>query len=832
METLIHDIRFGWRMLRKSPAFTLVAVLTLALGVGANTAIFTLINAVMLKTLPVNAPAELVVVGDPLLVHTRSIGSPRADLVSYPLYREARDHNQVFSGLLASCELSRMRVAATGSPEDLATNVLGVMVSGNYFQVLGIRPLMGRMLAPGDESLAGANPVAVVSFSFWKDKLGADAGVVGRELKLNNYPFTVVGVAPAGFYGDAVGDQQQVWLPITMQQQVMPGRQWLEDANASWIHMIGRLKPGMSLAQAGANMNMLLQQAAKGSLGARLAAGDRENLVNARFEVSPGGAGFSVLRGASFRSLLVIMAFVALVMGIACVNVANLLLARASARQREIAVRLALGAGAGRVIRQLLTESLMLALAGGLVGLAVARWGTSGLLALSNNSGLEASPDWRVFAFTAGICLLTGVLFGLVPALRSRQVQITPALKATPQSLSNLRTGWNWGKGLVAGQVTLSLLVLFASGLLVRTMQNCRNVDLGYNREGLLMVSTDPVAAGYKDAQITAIATQLTEQIAALPGVRAVTYSKNGLFSGSGSSNSIKVEGYQPRNDDDTEVGFEQVGPGYFASMGVPVLMGRDLGPQDTASSQKVAVINQTMARFYFGNANPLGRRIHMDDPRTPLEMSIVGVARDVRSNELREEVPRRMYIPAAQLTPTAALILAIRVAGDPAPVADAARRQIRSLNASIPVISVKTLDDLVNSTLRDEILIARLSALFAAIALLLACIGLYGIMSYAVSGRTREIGVRMALGAPRLSVLWLVLRDVFLLVGAGMAIGIPVALLGSRLISSMLYGVKSTDPVSMGLVLLLLAAVATLAGLIPARRAMKVDPMIALRYE
>jgi predicted permease len=833
MGTLLQDLQYALRMLRKSPAFTTVAVLTLALGIGANTAIFSLVNAVMLKMLPVKEPGRLVVVGDPTDVHSRHLGDPEVVSFSYPLYRDISQGNSVFSAMLASGEAHRVRVTGDSIGE-ISGNSTGVLVSGNYFSVLGVNALYGRVITPEDDSGPGAHPVTVVSYGFWKNKLGANPNTVGQTLRINNYPFTVIGVTPPGFYGDTVGDAQDFWMPVTMQEQIITGRKWLDNYNVTWLHVIARLKPGVSIEKAAANVNLVVQQLVSGPLKAKLTKNDIDNLKASKVEVSAGGGGFSDLRGDFKQPLLLLMMIVALVLVIACVNVANLLMARAASRQKEFAVRVAIGAAPGRVVRQLLTESIFLACAGGALGLLLAHWGTSALLTLSKNQDLEASPDLRVFLFTAGMCLLTGILFGLIPALRSRNVPVALTLKSGSQNGNSAETGWNWGKLLVTGQVALSLLVLFVAGLLVHSLQNIRNVDLGYNREHLLLVSTDPQAAGYNKARITSFANDLATQISSLPGVRAVTSSKNGLFSGSESGNSIKVEGYTSKNDEDLQAAFDHVAPNYFSTVGIPLLLGRDIGLQDTEASPRVAVINEGMARFYFGQTNPIGRKFEIQDPESKGgTVEIVGVARDARDHKLKGEVGRRFYIPLAQgLGTMAGINFVIRTVGNPVAVADSVRKQIKALDANVPVYSVRALNELTERSIGNQILIARLSSVFAGLALLLAAIGLYGILSYSVSGRTREIGVRMALGAQRGSVLKMVLREAGKLVLLGIVIGVPAAMLAGRLFSSMLFGLKATDPLSMVLVVVVLLAITLLASYIPARRATKVDPMIALRYE
>jgi len=839
METFLHDIRYGLRMLRKSPAFTAVAVVTLALGIGANTAIFSLINALQLKMLPVRNPADLVVIGDPAGVHSRSSGTPQVRYFSYPLYRAFRDNTSTFSGMLVSGEVNRTKVTKDGS--DISTSAAAVLVSGNYFSVLGVNALMGRTIAAEDDDAKGKNPVAVVGYNFWQQKLGQDRGIVGQTVRLNNYPFTIIGVAPPGFLGDTVGDTQDFWVPIMKQEQLMPGRAFLEDLNTSWLHVMARLKPGISVEQARANVNVAFQQFATGPLSARLSSDDKEELRKSTVEVVPGGKGFSQLRAEFFTLLLVLMTIVALVLLIACVNVANLLLARASARQREIAVRLALGAARTRLVRQLLTESLLLAFLDGAAGLVVAQWGTRALLrtAVSPSAAqsLDVRPDPVVLSFAVGVCLIAGLLFGLVPALKSLNVNLSPDLKerAQRQGAGGSLSRVNWGKVLVASQVALSLLVLFAAGLLVRTLHNLKNLDLGYSREHLLLIRTDPIAAGYKGQQVVDFANEMIRRLGILPGVSGATVSKNGLFSGSDSGDDIKVEGYVPARDEDKAVHWDWAGPNYFSAIGIPLILGRDIGPQDTATSPKVAVINETMARFYFGKTNPIGRRIWIDDEENrdkPIE--IIGVARDARGMELRGSMERRFYMPFAQTfqQSMANVIFEVRAAGDPSAMGNAARKVITDFNPNVNVAWVYSVDRLVDNAVSTDAAIAQLSSFFGALALLLACVGLYGVMSYTVSGKTKEIGLRMALGAQRRAVLWMVLRDVMKVLLAGLAIGVPASLAASQLLRSMLFGLKATDPFSLMLVILLLSTVALFAGLIPARRATKVDPMVALRYE
>lgn len=840
MNTLLQDLRYGLRMMRKSPGFTAVAVLTLALGIGANTAIFSLINAVLLRMLPVASPGELVVVGDPTEAHRRSLGTPQVDIFSYPLYRELRDNNHVFSGIIASGEEHRLKVE-TDRLGEVASDTTGVLVTGNYFSVLGVNAFMGRVLTSEDDRTPGGHPVAVVSYQFWQRKLSADPLIVGQPVRLNGQPFTIIGVAPPNFFGDTVGDMQDVWIPTMMEGQILSGRPWLESYEASWLRVIARLKPGMNIAQARADVNVVFKQTLEGPAKSKIHADDMEQLRKSKIDVVEGGSGFSQVRGDFREPLFLLMGMVGLVLLIACVNVANLLLARSTVRKKEIAVRLSIGASPARLVRQLLTESVLLAFAGGACGLLVARWGSYALLRLtlgrSALDGVIATFDAHVLLFTAGVCLLTGILFGLIPAIRSLKFEITPILKDSSAAQSGLtsRSSGNWGKALVVCQVSLSVLVLFGAGLLVRSLQNLHNVDLGYQRDGLLLVATDPLSAGYNVKKLPQFYEEATRRIASLPGVRAVTGSLNGLFSGTESDDLMKVEGYVPAPNEDMTISFDAVGPNYFSTLGVPIILGRDIGLQDTASSLPIVIVNQAMADFFFKNTNPIGKRIWADDDehRNSPPYVIVGVAGNVQDHDLHKPVRPRIYLPLAQYPEGVYNInFEIRTAGSPAVLIEPVRKAIRNFDSRVPIGAVRALDDQIDSSIHSDIVIARLSAVFGVLALLLACIGVYGIMSYAVSGRTREIGVRMALGARGQDVLWLVLRGALIMVAVGIGIGIPAAFAASRLIHSMLFHLTTFDPLSMLIVIVVLSTVAMIAGLIPARRATKVNPVVALRYE
>jgi predicted permease len=837
VHTLLQDVRYALRMLRKSPGFTTVAVITLALGIGANTAIFTVVNALLLKMLPVKDPPQLVVVGDPMRVNNRSTGNPRTDNFSYPLYKELRDQNSVFSGLCAAATDHRIE-ADEGQGGMSAEKVTGRMVSGNYFSVLGVEPAAGRLFSDSDDTAVNANPVVVLGYGYWERRFALSPSIIGKDIRLNGYPFTVVGVAPVGFDGDVVGEDMAVYVPLSMQPEIMRGRLWRNAPDVSWLMLLGRLKPGENAAQAEANLNVVLQQALNGNYGALLSADDKQALRDpkARIRVSAGGTGISELRGEYRVPLLLMMGIVGLVLLIACVNVANLLLARAAGRQREIAVRLAIGAKWNRLLQQFLTESILLAFLGGIAGSLLSVWGVRVLVRLfGSGTALPLSPDARVLGFTIAISLLAGIFFGFAPALRALSVPVSPALKESGRGASDRGSRLTWNKGLIACQVALSLLVLFAASLLVRSLQKLMTQDFGYARGRLVVARLDPTAAGYNSDGMKSLAQQLVARLEGAPGVRAVTYSADGLFAGRESDDAIIVPGFNPANAGQRTAREDYVGPNYFGVVGIPILAGRGIEAQDTASATRVAVVNQTMVKHFFHEQNPIGRQFTIDDPAwVDKPITIVGVSHDAkeRDTSLREAAQPCFYLAFPQVADPGQIVLEAQVAGSPTAAATTVRSEIKSAYPHLPIPFVDALDSLVNDSVADQIALAKLSAFFAGLALLLACVGLYGVMSYTVAGRTREIGVRMALGAKPGDVMQMVLRDGMMLVTTGLALGIPAALGSGRLLHSFLFELRPTDPVSLSVVVLLLGIVAAIAAFIPARRAAKVDPIVALRYE
>jgi predicted permease len=837
METLLQDLRYALRMLVKSPGFTAVAVLTLALGIGANTAIFTVVNALLLKTLPVKAPQELVVIGDPGSVGSGWHGTPATDFFSYPLYRVFRDRTEVFSGLAAAGFENGVEVDAGLASAVSEHRVTTRLVSGNYFSVLGVDAAAGRLLTESDDTADGANPVVVLSYGYWQREFALSPAVLGKTIRLNGSPFTVVGVAQPRFDGDVVGDNFEAFVPLTMQPQVMRDSGYRNSSSISWLLLIGRLKPGMSLAQAKTNVNLVFQQALKGDYGASLSSEDHAEIDHAQIRVSAGSNGMSRARAEYRLPVLLLMGIVGLVLLIACVNVANLLLARAAGRTKEVAVRLAIGATRARLVRQLLTESLLLAFIGGICGTLLSVWGVRLLLAMlgSEEISLTVSPDVRVLAFALAVCAITGILFGIVPAWRSVRTEVNATLKDSA-ALADARSRFGWGKGLIAGQVALSLLVLFGATLLVRSLQKLVTQSLGYDSHRIVVAHVEAAAAGYKGERMKQFAQELSARLASVPGVHGVTYSRLGLFSGGETSNSLIIPGFRPATPEDAESRQDSVGPGYFEALGIPIVRGRGIEAQDTATSTRIAVVNEAMVKHFFHGENPIGQQFEIDNAANKGKpFTVVGISKDAKDHGefLREAVQPRVYLAMQQevgLVHSFVFEIVTNRGADEA-VADV-RDQIKAFDPNLPIESIQTVSERMNRGIGSDIALAKISAFFAGLALLLACIGLYGIMSYTVAGRTREFGVRIALGARREDVLRLVLSEGMLLVGAGLLLGVPLALVGSRLLQTFLFGLKSTDPLSLVAGIAILGIVALIAASVPARRATKVDPIVALRYE
>jgi predicted permease len=840
---MIQDIHYAFRTLRQSWSVTVIAILSLALGIGANTAIFSLIDAVLLRSLPVKDPQQLVVLTDPDM-QGMSIGlqSGVRTLLTYSEFTRLRDRNRVFSGLLAAqSETARLEESIAGAPKE---QVRSKMVSGDYFRVLGVAPVIGRAFTEQGEGRAlDSSPYAVISYEFWKRRFGLDPAVLGKRVQIYRTGFTIIGVMPPGFFGETVGSWPDMWLPLTMQHEMAPGREFLVQQpghveKVEWLQVIGRLKSGVTLKQAQANMNVLFPPIIAEDVKLSGMAADRPR--DESIQLKEGSKGASSLSAQFSEPLLVLLGVVGLVLLIACANVANLLLARGMARRKEIGIRLALGAARGRLFRQLLTESMVLALAGGLAGVAFAGWADRILLAMAS-TGPETIPlrvglDLPLLLFAAAVSMLTGLLFGIVPSLSAARTDVNPVLKENARGVTTGLEGrgrrLGLGKLLVAFQVALSLMLLIGAGLFVRSLVNLAHVQLGYEADHLLTIGVDPTPGGYKGAAVAGLYERLLARIGAIPGVRAVSLSSDGLFSGSESADRIWVEGYASKNRGDLHARFDEVGPGYFKTVGIPVLLGRDFGPQDS-NGARVCLINQTMAKFYFGSRNPIGLHIRDDFPDTRTTFEIIGVVADAKYNSVREQTPRRFYVPYlhGMGDPTDGFLM-VRTFANPAAVAGEARKAILAEAGTLDVNAARTVTTLVDESLTQDRLIARLSAAFGALALLLASIGLYGVMSFAISRRTSEIGLRMALGAGERQVMWMVVRESLWMMAAGIAVGIPAALAAARLIASRLYGLSAADPETLAGAASVLLAVALVAAIVPAVRAARVDPTVSLRYE
>jgi predicted permease len=834
VERLVQDLRYGARLLRRSPGFTIVAVLSLALGIGANSAIFSLINAVLLKTLPVGNPEQLVLF---------AIVSPRDTDVSfsYPAYDDYRNLNAVFDGVAASGGTNRMTMVVhePGASAEFEP-VRAEKVSGNFFSVLGVGAVAGRTLTEADDRPGDARAVTVISYGFWNRRFGLDPSVVGKPITLGDLPFTIVGVAPPGFSGFEIGTKPDLWWPLQMETRFAPGTD-MNQRGWTWLRLMGRLRPGVSVAQARAAVNEPFQRELAETLrrreannNKRLTVAQRNEVLEQRLELQPGQTGWTKLRSQFQQPLLIVMTVVGLVLLVACANVATLLLARAAARHKEIAVRVALGASRARLVRQLLTESVLLAGMGGVLGLIVARWGAGLLLAYVPNArwtSLDLDPDARMLGFTMVVSLLTGILFGLAPALRATTLALTPALKEqTSASGSHLTLN----KMLVVSQVALSLFLLIGTGLFVRTLQNLRSVDLGFRPDPVTMFSLD-TGRGYDAARRAALYQRVLERLEAVPGVQVASLSAFGLLTGNSYGQRVLVEGYTPQPDENMSCSGMVVGPKFFETMGIPILRGRGFDTRDhqavlegQSRAPRAAVINQTMARYFFGDADPIGRRFATPGkPNDPIE--IVGVAKDTKYRTVREQTPRAFYLPSLS---SQGVVFEVRTAGRLAGIGEIIRQTIRTLDPRVQVSEIRTMRDVVDESLVRERFLVTLSSFFSLFALLLASIGLYGVMSYSVARRTSEIGVRMALGATEDVVLWLVLRETLGMVLLGIAIGVPLALASTQLVSSLLYGLAATDPATMTVATLVLLTAAALAAYLPARRAARVDPIVALRSE
>ncbi len=833
MRSLWQDLRFGARMLLKAPNITLIAVITLSLGIGANTAIFSVADKLLLRALPVKDPAQLaLIVGESVNPKFRST------VFSYPDYQDYREQNEVFSDFIAFAQ-SDVKFGAG----ELSDKIGIELISDNYFSALGVTAAEGRVIQNEDNRGEDAHPVAVISHSCWLRRFGGRSGVVGQTMLLNGVSYTIIGIAPSGFAGMRLEAPAEAWAPLMMRRQLLSGTTSNFERKHFWLRLMGRLKPGVTMAAAQAGFD----HTARRIWEANTSLSERKLPFNEkRFLLEPGGQGMSSLRNKMGETLKLLFGVVALLLALACANVTNLLLARASGRRKEIAIRLALGASRWRIIRQMLIESLLLACLGAGAGLMLAPWLYDLMLAFEpsfviERSTLQSSLDSRVLGYTALTTILSSVLFGLVPAWQSSRADLIPALKDAGSGGARGERRWNARNILVVTQVALALVMLAGAGLLVRSLQRLFAIDPGFRAENILILPLELPRAAYTAAKDeagmraveesnTQYFTQLTERVKATPGVESVTTASITPFANAISKNGVVIEGWQPKPGENIAIDSNRVGPGYHETLGIPLAQGRGFTDRDNANSSLVAVINEAMARAYFPNQNPLGKRFSLGPGRPWLE--IIGVTRDYRLHSLTETAPPHFDLPALQHPQGAFARLVARTKLDPLAVLPAARKEALALNPQVEIVAPTTLYAEVKNSIAAARMASTLTSLFGLTALSLAGVGLYGVMSYAVSRRTREIGVRMALGAARGDVLRLILKRGLLLTGLGIALGLLAAMSLTRLIQTMLHGVDATDPLTFIAVAMLLAAVSLFACWIPARRATKVDPMIALRCE
>jgi macrolide transport system ATP-binding/permease protein len=852
LEQLGQDLRYAIRTMASNRLFTFLAVSSLALGIGANTAIYSFMDSILLRSLPVSDPASLVVLnwhakadGRDFVMRSMSGSTwddPKSGVASgifpFPAFELFRKYDSVFSTVFAHFpywQASKLNLTIKGHAEIAA----GWTVSGGYFGGLALTPAAGRLIIPDDDR-AGAPPVAVVSHAFSQRRFGGAANAAGQSILIDNLPFTVVGVTPPEFFGVDPAAAPDVYLPMHTNELLGAGNQFgfrpkdYLERNYYWVQVMGRLRPGVSLAQAQATLAPAFQQWVAGT-----AANDRERANLPALSVSPGAGGLDNLRRQYSQPLYVLMTLVGLILALACANVANLLLARAAARRREMALRLSVGAGRLRIVRQMLTESVLLASLGGVLGVLFAVWGIRFLtLLLANghaNFTLHADLNWHVLGAAAALSLLTGMLFGLAPAMQSTRVDVISALKETRAGQPGTRHSFgriSLSHTLVVCQIAISLLMLVAAGLFVRTLSNLQSIELGFNRENVLLFQLDARMAGHKDPEIAAFYGDLRKRFSAIPGVRNASLSQGSLVEGE-SALPIGVSGSPPNPANR----FLAVGPAFFLTMQIPILAGRDFADSDQSGSPAVAVINEVFAKANFGDRNPLGQRLILrvagEDDRLGRDMEIVGVSRNARYGGLTRAIPPVVYIPYNQGYPQPdQMMYALRTSGDPLRYVNSVREIVRQADARVPLSEVRTQAADIDQTINHEIAFAELCSGFAILALAIACVGLYGAVSYNVARRTGEIGIRMALGAQRGGVVRMVLREVLALAAVGLAIGMATALGTSKFVASFLYGMKHNDPLALTLAVATLLGAALLAGYLPARKASRIDPTTALRHE
>jgi predicted permease len=844
VSSLWNDIRYAVRGFRRTPLFTAIAVISLAFGIGANTAIFSLLDQVMLRLLPVKQPEQLVL----LTMRGPHYGSNWGmNAISYPMYGDFRDHNQVFSGMFC-----RFPLDASLGYGNRTERVAAELVSGSYFQVLGVTAMAGRTFSPDDDRVPGGHPYAVLSYSFWQTRFSSNRNIIGKALVINGRDITVIGVAQPGFDGVELGHSTKVFIPVMMKAQMTPFWDGLKDRRQRWVNAFGRLKPGISEHEAKASlqpfMHSMLDTEVKEPAFRNASAYTRKQFLKCWIDVLPGSQGRSYLRQQLSTPLLVLMAITGAVLLLACANLANLLLARATTREREISIRFAIGASRRRIIGQFLTESLLLSALGAAAGLIVAIWADSLLLRAYlppdsvGDLTISSTPDLRILSFTLVTMLLTALIFGLVPALRGSRADVAPTLKDQAGAVLG-GTNVVFRKVLVGVQVTLSLLLLIGAGLFLRTLTNLRNLGPGFPAERLIGFNLDPSLNGYTGERAKIFYKALTNDLQSVLGVRSVGLAGIRILEDNEWDSSATVEGYTAKPGQSPEPFINSISPNYFSTLGVPIVRGRDFtvkdaqrvkhGPDKDDWSPTTIIINEAFARKFFAGRNPIGLHIGFgSDPGTKTDMEVIGVVKDIKYTNLRDEIPVQAFVPYLADEHVGGMTVYLRASVDASEIMSIVRQKVRRLDPSIPVYGMRTTKQQLDLSLRTERLVASLSSVFGFLATLLAVIGLYGVMAYTVARRTREIGIRMALGAVQANVIWMVMREVLAVVAAGVAIGIPAAVGLSLLVRSQLYGLSPHDPATLVLAAFALAAVACVAGFIPAFRASRIDPTQALRYE
>jgi putative ABC transport system permease protein len=832
---LLHDLRFSLRQLRKAPVFTLVAVVTLALGIGANTAIFTLLDQALLRALPVSHPEQLVRLEftGSTRGHFNSFGGDDHDYFSYPMYRDLRDQSGAFENLIAS-DLQNVSVQWNNKPDLVGCE----LASGNYFQALGLQPALGRLFLPADD-VPNSSPVVVLSFNYWKRQFGSDPGVINQTLLVNAHPFTIVGVAPPGFHSIIGGSTPETFVPLTTKNVITPRWPDLDDFNSHWMMVVGRLKPGVSRGQAEASLQPLWHALRAAELAKIPNASERLRrtyLDESHLHVLDSTRGVSPLRDQIGTPVMIVMGMVVLLLLMACVNVSSLLLVRAAGRVREMSVRYAMGAGRWQIVRQLLAEGLLLGLLGGALGLLLAP-AVSALLIhriagdTATDLPFSSTLDMRILLFTFALALVVSLLFSLAPALRFLHPDLANSLKQ--QSTTSGGGQLRFRRALVAVQIGLSLLLLVGAGLFVRTLHNLRTLDVGFATDHLVSFGINPRLAGYQADQVFPLHHRVLQTLSSLPGTRAVAGTDDPDLANTNDSGNIVIAGYNDREDEDMDVEQPAITPGYFATMQTPLLAGRDFSDDDVMGKPNVAIVNVAFARHFFGNPqSAIGRFIGFGGSREKKDTEIIGVVGDTRHARVRDDIKRTVYRPRFQLDNPSGLVFLVRTWQPPDAALSGIRGAMQQLDSKLALSDLRTMDAQIADNLSVERLTALLAISFGGLAILLAAIGLYGVLAYATAQRTREIGIRMALGAQRSSVMRLVLVDVLWLAGISIAVSLPVSLVLARLLRSVLFGVSPSDPLTLVMGTLLVGAVASLAALIPARRAAFVDPMKALRSE